>query len=129
MTMPLLVLIVFAFWLGQGPSVAGAGTDNANSNNNSTGPSQPVQPAANPLGTALVPAGPFSFSEPTIRLAAGLRDGTGEIILRSATQQSVPPTLKDVELPRPLVGDSSPRNATLGLGENKRDGWGVSGHF
>lgn len=99
----LLLLIVFAFLLGQGPSVARAGNDNANSNNSSTGPSQPVQPAPNPLGNASVPAGPFSFAEPTIRLAPGLRDGTGEIILRSSTQQSGPPTLKDVDLPRPLT--------------------------
>lgn len=98
-----VLLLVFAFSLGQAPSAAGAGTDNSNSNNNSTGPPPPVQPAANPLGIALVPVEPFLFSDPTIRLAAGLQDGTGEIILRSATPQSVPPTLKDIDLPRPLA--------------------------
>ncbi|HEX6716322.1 MAG TPA: hypothetical protein VF088_04390 [Pyrinomonadaceae bacterium] len=95
----LLLLLVFAFLLAQGPSVAGAGSDNVNS----TEPSPPVPPAANPLASALVPAGPFSFAEPTIRLAPGLKDGTGEIILRSSTKQSGPPIIKDVELPKPLA--------------------------
>jgi len=97
--MAVALLVVFAFLLGQGPAVVGAGSDNTNS----SGPSQPVSPVANPLGTGLGPAGPFSFTEPTIRLAAGLQDGTGEIILRSSSQQSGPPTLQDVDLPRPLA--------------------------
>ena len=95
----LVALALLAFSLAPGPSVAGAGSDNTNS----TGPSQPVPPVANPLGTALVPAGPFSFAEPTIRLAAGLTDGTSEIILKSSTPQSGPPTIQDVDLPRPLA--------------------------
>jgi len=93
----LVTLVLLAFLLGQGPSIAGT-TDNTNS----PGPSPTVPPVANPLG-APVPAGPFSFAEPTIRLAAGAQDGTGEIILRSSSQQSGPPTLKDVDLPRPLA--------------------------
>jgi len=97
--MALALLVVFAFLLGQGPSAAGARSDNTNS----SGPSQPVPPVANPLASTLVPAGPFSFAEPTVRLAAGLQDGTGEIILRSSTPQSGPPTLQDVDLPRPLA--------------------------
>jgi hypothetical protein len=95
----LVVLALLAFLLVQGPSATGAGSDNTNS----TGPSQPVPPVANPLGTALVPAGPFSFAEPTIRLAAGLPDGTSEIILKSSTPQSGPPDIQDVDLPRPLA--------------------------
>jgi len=97
----LVVLALLALLLGPGPgpSVAGAGNDNTNS----TGPSQTVPPVANPLGTALVPAGPFSFAEPTIRLAAGLPDGAIEIILKSSTPQSGPPTIQDVDLPRPLA--------------------------
>ena len=95
----LVTLALLAFSLGPGPSVVGAGIDNTNS----TGPSQPVPPVANPLGTALIPAGPFSFAEPTIRLAPGLPDGTSEIILKSSTQQSAAPTIQDVDLPRPLA--------------------------
>jgi len=93
----LVLILVFAFLFGKGPSAAGAGSDNTNS----SGPSQPVPPVANPLGTALVPAGAFSFAEPTIRLAGGLSDGTSEIILKSSTPQSGPPTIQDVDLPRP----------------------------
>jgi|GEM_PF-3140713 len=96
----LLVLLFFIFLYGQVTSVAGI--DITNTNSNSSGPTPPGQPAANPLGITPA-AGPFSFAEPTIRLAAGLQDGTGEIILRSSTQQSGPPTLKDVDLPRPLA--------------------------
>ncbi|HEU4871753.1 MAG TPA: hypothetical protein VFT44_01555 [Pyrinomonadaceae bacterium] len=55
-------------------------------------------------GNASLPAGPFSFAEPTVRLPAGAPDGTTDIILRSSTQQTAPPTtLKDLDLPRPLA--------------------------
>ena len=92
-----LLFLFFAFLSAQGPSVAEAGNDNTNTTNNSATPSPAAKPAA------ATPAGPFSFAEPTIRLAAGLQDGTTEIILRSSAQQSGPPTIKDVELPRPLA--------------------------
>jgi hypothetical protein len=48
-------------------------------------------------------AGPFSFSDSTVRLPAGAQDGTTEIILRSSTPQAAAPALKDVELPQPLA--------------------------
>jgi hypothetical protein len=55
------------------------------------------------FGQATPPAGPFSFADPTVRLPAGAQEGMGEIILRSSTPQSAPPTLTDLDLPRPLA--------------------------
>ena len=60
------------------------------------------QPGTGPA-SALLSGGPFSFADPTVRLPAGVQDGTTEIILRSSAQQATPPTLKDVELPQPLA--------------------------
>lgn len=90
----LLLILFLGFLWGQGTSAGGAGSENSNS----AGTSQPVPPV-NPA----VAAGPFSFAETTIRLAPGLQDGTAEIILRSATPQPGPPTIKEVDLPRPLA--------------------------
>lgn len=98
----LLLLLLFVFVLGQG-TPAGGGSPNANSSPNPAGPSQPGAPAGTAPGTTATTAGPFSFAEPTLRLPAGVQDGTGEIILRSSTSQSAAPTLKDLELPRPLA--------------------------
>ena len=98
----LLLLLFFAFVLGQ-ETPAGAGSPNANSSTSPAGTTQPGVPASTALGTTATTAGPFSFPDPTLRLPAGVGDGTGEIILRSSTSQSAPPTLKNLELPRPLA--------------------------
>jgi hypothetical protein len=67
-------------------------------------PSQPISPTGTALPSALLPAaGPFCFSDSTVRLPAGAQDGTTEIILRSSTPQVAAPALKDVELPQPLA--------------------------
>lgn len=77
-----------------------------------TSPGNSSSPAASPPGTASgnasLPAGPFSFTDPTVRLPAGAQDGTTEIILRSSAAQTAPPTsLKDLDLPRPLAATVS----------------------
>jgi hypothetical protein len=88
----LFLLVLYVCSLGQGPTPGAGGS-----------PSQPTNPSGTALPTALLPAGPFSFSDPTVRLPAGVQDGTTEIILRSSTEQAAAPTLTDVELPRPLA--------------------------
>ena len=95
----LLLLVFCASLLGQGTSPGGVGSDNSNS----AAASQPGRPAGTASGIASPTAGPFSFAEPTVRLPAGNQNGTTEIILRSSTPQTAPPTLKDVDLPRPLA--------------------------
>ena len=54
-----------------------------------------------PLCLSADSSGPFSFSNPTIRIASTDQDGTAEFTLRSTDDQSTTPTLRDFDLPHP----------------------------